>query len=116
MEIPHFVFVDIKKWKNGKDKAYDKKFVGTLLLSLTEEEKVANGEFDPDVMDFIKGLKLIWYQYRNCHWQKNNNKNCILLFQALLTIRCGEQVERVAVLPQHVEEISKDKQMEIARQ
>lgn len=74
MEIPHFAFVDIKKWRNGSDKSYDKKFVGTLLLSLTEEEKVADGDFDPDVMDFVKGMKLIWYENKHFHLQKRVTK------------------------------------------
>lgn len=58
MEIPHYVFVEFIKWKKHTDASHDKQFVGTLILALTEENKLIDGDISPDVMDFIKRMIL----------------------------------------------------------
>lgn len=59
MEIPHFVFAEFIKWNKpplNMDVSHDKRFVVALLLALTEEEKLVDGEISQDVMEFVESM------------------------------------------------------------
>lgn len=81
MEIPLYLFAEFAKWQTRPDALHDKKFVSTLLLALTEENKLIDGDFSPDVMDFVKSMIIIYsFGILYCYCGQNVRKKLIHYF------------------------------------
>lgn len=58
MEIPDYVLEKLTKW-NKNDAVFDGRFVGALLLSLTDLEEILRNEIPEEVTNFVNGTKIL---------------------------------------------------------